>query len=282
MTSNLSNHLKRFQLPLFFALSLFSWVIWIPQAGLALGISESAIPLDSPLNTLTVWGPGLAAILVTVLTVGRAGVRELFRPIGRWCVGVQWYVLVLFFAGGKWLVARITDMLLSQSYKLGSSPILSVFGPGQFMMLPFVVAFAFPNALGEELGWRGFALPKLQTKYNALVSSIILGLFWGFWHIPTWIAQQLTDLSVLTLLAEVVSMVPVAILFTWIYNNTNGSLLLAWLLHTSMAITGYFIPLLPTPTERILSWLVAILVVIVTGPTRFRKQSASSLIRQAG
>jgi membrane protease YdiL (CAAX protease family) len=273
MTSNLSNLLERFQLPLFFVMSLASWVIWIPQAAVALGIRESAIPLDSPANALTVWGPGVAAIVVTLLTVGRGGVRRLFRPIRRWRVGIQWYIFVLLFPVGKWLVAYVLDVLLGQSYELGVSPILSVFGPEQAIMLPIAVVFAFPNTLGEELGWRGFALPKLQAKSSALVSSVIIGLFWGLWHVPTWVAQGVSDLSTLPLFAEVVSMVPVAILFTWVYNSTKGSLLLVWLFHASMAITGYFVPLLPTVTEKILLWLVAILVVVLARSTRFHRQS---------
>jgi membrane protease YdiL (CAAX protease family) len=264
-------YLKRFQLPLFFVLSLASWVIWIPQAGVALGISESAISLDSPLNALTVWGPALAAILVTLLTVGRAGVRALFHPIGRWRAAPQWFIFVLFFAGARWLAAHLIDLLLGHSYELGSGPIFSLFGPEQAIMLPFAVILAFPNTLGEELGWRGFALPGLQARYNALVSSIILGLFWGFWHIPTWIGQGFVDLSWLSLLVRVLSLVPIAILFTWVYNNTNGSLFMAWLFHASLTITGYFVPLLPTSTETVLSWIVALVVVVVTGPARFRR-----------
>jgi membrane protease YdiL (CAAX protease family) len=271
VTLNLSNRLKRFQVVLFFALSLMSWVIWVPQACVALGISVSAIALDSPMNVLAVWAPGLAAIVVTVLTTERAGVRRLFRPILTWRVGIRWYVFVLFFPIGTWLVARVIDILLGQSYELGASPILAVFGPEQSVVLPFVVAFALPNALGEELGWRGFGLPKLQARYNALVSSIILGLFWGFWHIPAWIAQGQMGLSLVSILVNVLCTVPAAVIFTWVYNNTNCSLLLVWLLHTSMTIMGYFVPPLPTPTGKILSWAVAILVVIMAGPTRLRR-----------
>lgn len=270
MTSNLSSLLKRFQLPLFFVLSLTAWVIWIPQAAVALGIRESAISLLAPVNALSVWGPGFAAILLSLLTVGKTGVQELFHQIRRWRVGFQWYIFILFFPVGQWVVARALDIVLGQSYELGASPILSEFGPEQAIMLPIVIAFAFPNGLGEELGWRGFALPKLQAKYNALISSVIIGLFWGIWHIPHWISQGL-DLSALPL--SVVYLVPVAILFTWVYNNTDGSLLLVWLLHASMAITELFVPQLPTPTEKILTLLVAILIVIVAGPTRFRRQS---------
>lgn len=262
MLSNLSNHLKRFRLPLFFLLSfIISWVIWIPQAAATLGISESTISLDSPLNLLAVWGPGLAAILLSILTTGKASLRDLLNPIRRWRVGIQWYIFVLFFPAGIWLVGRALDTLLGQSYELTS--ILSELGPEYAMMLPFFVIFALPSALGEEIGWRGFALPQLQASYNALVSSIIIGLFWGLWHIPTWIAQGQMGISLLVML---LSMVPAAILFTWVYNSTAGSLLLVWLFHAATAIKGYFLAPLPTLTDEILLYGVAVLIVSIAGP----------------
>jgi len=130
---------------------------------------------------------------------------------------------------------------------------------------PFIILFAFPNALGEELGWRGFALPKLQTKYSALTASIIIGLFWGLWHVPTWIAQKQTDTSALSTLWMVISTVPAAILFSWVYNRTSGSLLPVCFLHASIAVTGYFVPALPTATQGAVSWVVAILIIAAGG-----------------
>ncbi len=142
-------------------------------------------------------------------------------------------------------------------------------------MLHVLVIFAFPNALGEELGWRGFALPKLQTRCSALLASITLGLFWGLWHIPIWIAQNHAGTSTLSVLWMVLSTVPTAILFTWVYNNTHGSLLPVWLLHASIASTGYFTPALASHTHAIVSWIAAAVIVAVTGPTRLCLCSAS-------
>ncbi len=265
--------LKRLQLPLFFLLAfIISWAIWIPQAVATLGICKSAISIESPLNLIAVWGPGLAAIILSVLAKSKEGAKKLFRPIKYWRVGIHWYIFVLFYPISKWLVAYIIDTLLGQSYKLGSSPILSFFNlPEQAIMIPIAVVSTFLNTLGEEVGWRGFALPKLQVKYTAFVSTIIIGLFWGFWHIPMWIAQGYMDLSLLPIITKTLSIVPLAIIFTWVYNSTKGSLLLVWLFHASITIAGYFAPSLPTTTEEILSWAVAIIIVIVAGLTHLSR-----------
>ena len=193
-----------------------------------------------------------------------------------WRVGIGWYVFAILFPVAQWAAAVGIDKLLGRSYELGGSPVFDAFGPQAAAMLPFIILFAFPNALGEELGWRGFALPKLQTRHSALTASIIIGLFWGLWHIPTWAAQKQTDASVLSTLWMVVSTVPAAILFTWVYNGTRGSLLPVCFLHASIAVTGYFVPALPTPTQGAVSWAVAILIVAAGGRAWFAKPSAQT------
>jgi membrane protease YdiL (CAAX protease family) len=253
---------------------LGSWLIWIPQAAAALGHDVEAIPLSSPLNVLTVWAPGLAAILLAVLATGKTGVRNLVRPLRSWRVGVGWYAFALLLPAGHWAAAFGLDRLLGRTYELGPGPVPAQFGPQQAVMVPIIVVFAFPNALGEELGWRGFALPRLQSRYNALIASVVIGLFWGLWHIPAWIAQDQMAWAPQPVLLRVVSTVPAAIIFTWLYNNTGGSLLPVWLLHTSITVTGYFTPILPTHTHSTLSWALAILIIALTGPQRFTGRSA--------
>ena len=253
-----------------------SWVVWVPQAAVALGYHFPAASSTSPFNALAVWGPGLAAIIVCTLAAGKAGVRDLCRPLRYWRVGLGWYAFVILFPVAQWVAALGLDRLFGRTYELGSSPVLAALGPQAAAMLPVLVIFAFPNALGEELGWRGFALPKLQTRYSALLASIILGLFWGLWHVPIWIAQNHAGTSTLTVLWMVLSTVPAAVLFTWVYSNTRGSLLPVWLLHVSIASTGYFVPALPTPTQGAVSWVVALLIIAARGPAWLSKPVAQA------
>jgi uncharacterized protein len=98
----------------------------------------------------------------------------------------------------------------------------------------FVILFT-AGPLQEEFGWRGYALPRLQTRYNALTSSLIFGFFWWLWHLPAMFipGRFMTD-NLLVFLALLVVIMLTSVLFTWVYNNTNGSILAAMLLHTSM------------------------------------------------
>jgi len=255
----------RFQIPLFFALSLFAWVIWGPQAAFRYGYLSWAPSLQSPLNALTVWSPGLAAIWLTGITLGKSQVGALFRSLLQWRVAMKWYIIAILFEPTKWFLAYAVDRAMGQTYELGTAPLFKSFGAAAAFMIPVAVVFTLPNSLGEELGWRAYALPRLQERYGALAASVLLGLFWGFWHIPMWFAWSKSDLSWLSLLLMVLNMVPVAVLFTWLYNKTGQSLLLVCIFHASMAAKGYLLPRLPTLTESAILWLSAIAVVVLGG-----------------
>ena len=264
----LSDNLNRCQLPLFFLFSLIiSWAVWVPQAVVKMSNPAAAAATGSPMNVLAVWGPGLSAIILSLLIAGKAGFRWLFRPVLIWRVGAFWYFLVLLYPAALKLAAYGIDMVLGRSYELVFLPIRLYFSPQQaIVMVPAVFIAAVPNALGEELGWRGFALPRLQEKLNALGASIILGLFWGIWHLPMWVST--TGTIGMHELAMMLNIVGLAILFTWVYNRTSGSVLLVWLFHFSITVTGYSLSKIPTATDEIMSWFVIVLVVLMAGPRR--------------
>lgn len=261
----------RHQLVIFFAVSLFAWTIWMPQAALRLGLANWAPSQQSPVNALTVWSPGIAAIVLTALTLGKGSVGALFRPLLCWRVGIGWYLFAMLFEPVKWVLAFGVDRLVGFSYELGAVPLRSSFGSAAAFMVPVALVFTLPNSLGEELGWRAYALPRLQEKHGALPASVFLGLFWGVWHVPMWVAWAKGGLSAQSLLIMAVSMVPVAVLFTWLFNRTGQSLLLACLFHASMAAKGYLTPRLPTLTETAIVWTVAIAVVALGGLANTRR-----------
>lgn len=250
------------RLRLFFMVSLLAWAIWIPQALHRFGLIGWAPSLQSPLNALTVWAPGLAAMFVLFRESGSIGVKSLFRRLKLWRVGVMWYVIALCLEPLRWLVALGIDRALGRGYELGPGLLQGVFGASAAFMIPVAVVFTLPNALGEELGWRGFALPRLQEKRGALLATLGIGLFWGFWHIPAWIAWGDAELSLLSLGLMVVSTIPAAAIFTWLFNRTGGSLWVPIVYHASIANKGYFLPDLPTYTETALLWVVALVLVI--------------------
>ena len=123
------------------------------------------------------------------------------------------------------------------------------------------------------MGWRGYVLPRLQAKHSALVSSLILGMIWALWHLPRYMATENTSLFVLgtlKILAE-------AILYTWLYNNTKGSLLLTTIMHAAGNTAGVFLPMANTLSGSnmgtlvfviVIEVLIAILVTVVAGSER--------------
>lgn len=271
----LTNSIKRFPLPLFFLLCLvISWAIWIPQAITKINNPDTPIGGGSPVNMLAVWAPALSAILLAVVINGKAGLRALLQPLKFWRVGARWYLFILLYPAVIWLVARPIDALFGHPFE-HTIPILSYFPPDQAYMIVAALIFTLPNTLGEELGWRGFALPGLQVKHSALMASIMLGLFWGIWHIPLWIANGMVGME---LIRSLINITTYAFIFTWVYNNTEGSLLLAWLFHASTTITQYFLQTPLTLTDDFLRLVVAILIVIFAGSINFSRKHERSKI----
>jgi len=115
------------------------------------------------------------------------------------------------------------------------------------------------SSLGEEPGWRGYALPRMQWMHSSLSASLLLGLLWALWHLPLWIRpeQQLSQVAWDTL-----GIIAAAVLFTWVFNHSRGSLLLALLFHASIAVTGLFlaVPDRHAAISTVLAWLLVGLV----------------------
>ncbi len=269
---------NRDRILLFFILCLFAWVIWGMQLAHRQGWLAWAPSLSSPLNALTVWSPGLAAILLSALAAGKKGVSGLLRPLLALRVPAVLIAFALLFEPIKWAAACGIDLLLGHQVVLGDVPLLRHFGVKAAYMIPVALLFVLPNAIGEEIGWRGYALPRLQKKYTPMVATVVIGLFWGVWHLPMWIHLAKDSPSLLSLLAMVLNMVPTATLFTWLYNRTNGSLFLPCLFHASIAAKGYMFPNLHSLTETILLWLVAVFIAICfgLGPKRLLSSKAQS------
>ena len=274
------NRAGRSQVPIFFILSLFAWLIWLPQAARRFDLISWAPSLQSPLNALTVWAPGLAAMFLTYREEGVSGVKTLFKPLGSWRLPARWYLVALLLSPCIWLVAFGIDRVAGQDYQAGPALLENAFSASAAFMIPVAVIFTLPNALGEELGWRAFALPRLQARLIPLVASVIIGLFWGFWHVPAWLAWDVTEPSLLPSLSMIFNTIPLAIVFTWLFNRTGGNLPVVVLYHASIANKGYFLPQLPTVTETLLLWMVAIIIVLIGGLSYSSKTKVRSEMKR--
>jgi uncharacterized protein len=217
--SRITTTTRALPLVAYFALAYaLSWLILVP-AGLGLLPDSSA----SVLAWLPPFGPAVAAFVVTGLTGGRPAVRQLLRRLVQWRVGVGWYLLVLI---GIPLVE-----LLGAFAVLGTVPLedLAQNWPVIFASyLPAVLYVAIFTGMGEEPGWRGFALPRLQDRHGPLVGTAVLSVIWAAWHLPNVLFGGWTGLSFSLWMALTLAS---AFIYTWVYNNTGGSILLAALLH---------------------------------------------------
>ncbi len=210
----------------------FSWVFWIPNVLLAHGVDVSAgieAFLSSPFNPAA-FGPFVAAFVVTLLGQGwqgvgrwlKQGIDLRFRKI--WLLPML-LLLPLLFGGGI-----LFSMLLG-----ATESDLSVISNPPYALVGFFVILLTGGPLQEEFGWRGYALPRLQSRYSALTSSLVVGFFWWLWHLPAVFIPgkfMTNDLGLFAALAIVLMFT--SVLFTWIYNHTHGSVLAAMLFHTSM------------------------------------------------
>ena len=268
-----SEILKRYSLVigiiLMFALT---WPIDLANSGI--------LPIQFPFVVYLFlgWGFVLASLIMTGLTLGRDGVLALLKRFLIWRVGWKWYLAPFLLApaliiGGVYLNAALTgappDFSAVMAYKIfGKSAYLP------FFILPFFMVDFISN--GEEIGWRGYVLPRLQAKYSALTSALILGVIWGFWHLP----KYLTHWDTVAFAWFMVHTTVVSVLYTWLYNGTKGSLLLVTLFHAASNATGVFMPMANTVSGEnmgayiiyvLLEVMTAVVIIVVTGPERFSR-----------
>lgn len=216
----------------FIFVNLFSWTTWLALLYiLPPDIAWVAIPLG------IIAGPTLVAFAITSSLDGQTGVRALLRRYTLWRAGVGWYLVALF---GMPCVMILELVGVSGLAALKGAPVSTM--PLPWVALSsFTQTFVFGGPLFEEPGWRGFALPRLQSRQGPFVGSIILGLFWGLWHVPLVLlgVYQTTGLQLAAY--TLINLPAAAIIFTWVFNRTNGSLLMTVLLHTSINTTVYLL-----------------------------------------
>jgi len=216
------------------------------------------------------YGTFLGGALVTGIADGRSGLKEYFSRIVRWRVGIQWYAIALFTP----LVLRLVAFGLNIAF--GAKMAMEFHWPaGSELLLGFLWPSFLGIALAEEPGFRGFALPRLLVGRSAIAASLILGVLHAIWHLPLFISGEDPTIVILIIVSG-------AVLNTWLFNKTNGSILIAMLLHASVDImVGIFNPLFSgadaVRQTNLLAFafvVMAILLPILTGKELGRKPEA--------
>jgi membrane protease YdiL (CAAX protease family) len=253
--------LEKHQIPIVFLLVLgLTWPFMIWDALASHGILPFRLPL--PVMLMQSYMPTLAAVIVTGLLSGRAGIRALFRKLLIARAGLRWYAFAIFGIAAICMAA----ILLGNTF--GPTPALPILSPempplSRPLELLLSVAFFFilTGVLnGEELAWRGFALPRLQAKYNALVSSVILSVPFTLFHLPLFFDQEM---NMGPFASFAIRAVALTVLFTWLYNHTRGSVLLAYLMHAAFNTWTRVFSI--DPGYHFQDWMMTLVMVILAG-----------------
>jgi membrane protease YdiL (CAAX protease family) len=214
--------LRRHPLGAFFVLAfVLPWLVWVPRAaGVPVGV----------LDPLSTWFAAVAALAAALLAGGRGGLRDLGRRLVRWRVGWSWWVVVLVGPAAFSVAAAALVVLLGGTWSTALPTVLAE--QAWALLAAYLLVSVFTDGLGEEVAWRGFALPRLLSRSTPVVASVVLGLLWGAWHLPLlWtegahLHGQLFWLLLVDILAK-------SFLFTWVFLHTSGSALIAVLFHAT-------------------------------------------------
>jgi uncharacterized protein len=202
--------------PFFLLTFAITWGLQFPGVLAQRGVLPGEPNAYLPLVGLGIFGPLLAATLLTFREGGKAAVKQLYAPLLRWRLHPGWYVVALLVPGA------LLTALLSLLNLAGRE------GPVAYFPAANAVVFGLVISLAEELGWRGYALPRLQARWGAFAAGTLIGVMWYLWHIPMFLGLGVPLNLVFVMLLYFTG---ASLLLTWLYNGTKGSLLLATLAH---------------------------------------------------
>lgn len=243
----------------FFALTYT--VSWVFFAAGGYVLNRTSLPgsnapvLSAFLFLLGAIMPGVVALGLAALFQGRKGIRELLRGIAKWRVGARWYLFALAYMAVIKLTAAVVNRLL-----LGEWP---RFGQTPWYLLVIAIAFSTPVQAGEELGWRGYALPRLTKNLGLAQASIVLGIFWACWHLPFFFIPG-SDNFGQSFPLYLMAVTAISVTMAWVYWRTHGSLLLTMLMHAAINNTAGIVTSAASPgatnpfylNASLIAWLV--------------------------
>jgi membrane protease YdiL (CAAX protease family) len=256
--NHISSFVERHALAIYCALTIV-----LSFAATLLPLPGEAVPV------VMVFIPALVALGLTAVTDGRMGVRALVGKLGQWRVRPLWVVVAVVLG----LVLRL--IMSGVALLLGLIPAIQLrqWSPTQ---LAFFAAILFIFALPEELGWRGYALPKLLNRHSPLVASLIVGVFWGSLHVAlTLPGMSMGGLPGVPVVLEVLGL---SVLGTWLYIRNDGNLLITSVFH---AAQSFFVIVNDGITLEQQIWLmagvfltIALMIALIEGPRFIRKPIA--------
>jgi membrane protease YdiL (CAAX protease family) len=216
----------------FFSLTyIVSWSLWIAAA--AIPKSSGFQVIGGFLYLLGVFAPALVALALTALADGHAGTLDLLRRTIKWSVSARWYVFAIGYMAAIKLAAALLLRLTT-----GAWP---AFGQEPLYIMAIAIPFSTPVQAGEEIGWRGYALPRLSMRLGLSGASVALGVIWACWHLPFFFISG-TDKSGQSFPLYLLGGTALSVAMAWLYWRTNGSLLLTMLMHAAVNNTKDIVP----------------------------------------
>ncbi|MFL5740413.1 MAG: CPBP family intramembrane glutamic endopeptidase [Flavisolibacter sp.] len=218
-----------------------------------------------PLYLLMVAGPIISGVLLTGLYNGKKGYRDLISRLFKWRIPVKWYAIALLIApltvfAALFALSLFSPVFMPGIFDYGKNPVASAFGlpeGNKIALVLFVFMLGLFNGFVEELGWTGFATPRLTLNQNIIEAGIYLGIIWGLWHLISNYLGSAAEAGSVSLLLYIPVMLfsflpPFRILMIWVYRHT-GSLFIAVLMHASLNMFWMLsMPVAITGKERVI------------------------------
>ena len=226
---------------------------------------------------LTGYAPAFAALLAVRLVPGSGGIRRLLSPAVHWRVHPIWYAIAILGPIGLFLVGDLIRFLLGLE-----TPTTWLAVPSASTLL-FLAGALIAGSLGEEVGWRGFAQPRLQGGRGALAAAIVVGVLWSLWHLwPVLTPGGFALTGIAGVVLTFVRLMATSVVYAWLLNSTRGSLLIVMLAHAGHNIAARVVPLpdgtqQADPVTALLYVAVAAIVVMIYGANGLSRASASPL-----
>jgi uncharacterized protein len=223
-------------LKFFFLTYAVTWVCFITAVKISYGpvsIAPALALVRGFLLLLGTFAPSLVALGITARAEGRPGVRALLRRILQWQVSTRWYLFaIVYLPAIKLSVALVHRVMTGAWPRFGTEP---------WYIIVVAIAISTPVQAGEEIGWRGYALPRLADRFGFARASLLLGLIWSCWHLPIFFLPG-ADKYGQSFPVWTLQVVALSVAITWLYAHTNGSLLLTMLMHSAVNQTVGIVP----------------------------------------
>ncbi len=259
----------RYEVILFYIVTVFfTWLLWVP----AFLMQNHGIPMILSYNfyiTAGTFVPSIAGFFFSYIFGGKAEVYSLLKSLLKIHIGVKWLLFIF-------LVMPLVSAVSCLIFYLSGGTLPQMQFPLWFIPIAFVYILIFMGPLGEETGWRGFALKKMLEYLSPLKAAVLLGIIWSFWHLPLFLIKGTTQNALTSfgyipaILGYFLYTVMFSVLITLLYVMSNGSVFGSVLLHTAGNLSLGVVPIIFTKSGAVIL-LLTLCITVATVTYRYKK-----------